>query len=225
MSCTFVRSGKRGWFSTSGPSLRTPPRSGSRSMTACGFPTETGVNSRPSPPDVQALDRCRPRPAPSPFRPPCPRACLRRLRAARRDPDFDGPGAPGEPARGDPGPVPGELCGRAVGVPMTISAGRPPRRRPRGCRPSRRRSGSRTACGRAPGPAARPGPLARRADSRFRGHAISRTGSGARSQTNPRQRERARSRAGPLCFRSAWTFGVRAEGVKRRARSDRPYLV
>ena len=43
---TFVRSGKRGSFSRSGPS--SPIRAGSPSTTACGLPTETGVSSTPA---------------------------------------------------------------------------------------------------------------------------------------------------------------------------------
>ena len=49
-SWTFVRSGKRSWFSTSGPRRSSSARSGWRRMTACGLPTETGVSSTCSPP-------------------------------------------------------------------------------------------------------------------------------------------------------------------------------
>src|SRR5438105_1197645 len=48
-SWTLMRSGKRSWFSTSGPSRRSSSRSGSRRITAWGFPTETGVTSMSSP--------------------------------------------------------------------------------------------------------------------------------------------------------------------------------
>ncbi len=44
-----MRAGKRSWFSTSGPSRSRSARSGSRRITACGFPTETGVNSSSEP--------------------------------------------------------------------------------------------------------------------------------------------------------------------------------
>ena len=44
-SWTFVRSRKRSWCSTSGPSRSSSPRSGSRRTTACGLPTETAVSS------------------------------------------------------------------------------------------------------------------------------------------------------------------------------------
>src|SRR6185437_3038277 len=48
-SWTFVRSAKRSWCSTSGPSRISSARSGRRWMTACGLPTETGVSSTASP--------------------------------------------------------------------------------------------------------------------------------------------------------------------------------
>src|SRR4051794_5092141 len=49
-SWTFVRSGKRGWRSTSAPIRTSSARSGSRRITACGLPTFTGVSSTVSEP-------------------------------------------------------------------------------------------------------------------------------------------------------------------------------
>src|SRR5215204_6497825 len=57
-SWTFVRSGNRSWFSMSGPSRSKSSRSGSRRTTACGFPTEAGVNSTVSSPTSSVSGSC-----------------------------------------------------------------------------------------------------------------------------------------------------------------------
>ncbi len=112
---TLVRSGKRSWFSTSGPSSAISASAKSRRITACGFPTETGVKVRRSPPTSSSSG------GPTSTAPTSSATIVPSTRAvATRVPKrsvMSGPALLGEPRGGDPRTVPGELRLGAVRVP------------------------------------------------------------------------------------------------------------